>query len=46
MDAAHTWQAKRQPYSEASHVVSGQPSVLAKPAIRVIPVMVRRALLP
>ncbi|MCY1554952.1 hypothetical protein D9M68_915660 [compost metagenome] len=36
-------QAPRQPSSCSSHAVSGQPTVLAKPAIRVMPVMLLRA---
>lgn len=43
---AHTKQAPRHPMLLSSQAVSGQPTVLAKPANRVMPVMVRRAFCP
>jgi hypothetical protein len=36
-------QAERQPNSSRNNALAGQPIVLAKPAIRVIPVMALRA---
>ena len=39
--AAQAKQVSRQPISAAPQAVSGQPTVLAKPAIRVMPVMAR-----
>ena len=36
----------RQPYCASSHEVIGQPTVLAKPAISVMPVIGERAALP
>ena len=44
--AAQTRQVSRQPMVSSPHWVSGQPTVLAKPAIRVMPVIARRALSP
>src|ERR1700694_4431782 len=41
--AAQTAQAPRQPNSSVSSAVAGQPTVLAKPAISVIPVIAPRA---
>jgi hypothetical protein len=39
-------QASRQPYCSSSSADSGQPTVLAKPAISVMPVMLLRESLP
>ncbi len=43
---AHTRHAPRHPMVLTSQAVTGQPTVLAKPANRVMPVMVRRAFWP
>ena len=40
---AHAAQAQRQPSSASKSAVSGQPTVLAKPASSVMPVMAPRA---
>ena len=42
--AAQPRQVPRQPNVSSPHCVSGQPTVLAKPAISVMPVMALRAL--
>jgi hypothetical protein len=44
--AAHTRHISRQPSSAAPQAVSGQPTVLAKPASKVMPVMDERAATP
>ncbi len=41
---AHTKQAPRQPRASIHQAVRGQPTVLANPAMRVMPVMALRAL--
>jgi hypothetical protein len=41
--AAHARHVSRQPSSAAPQAVSGQPTVLAKPASKVMPVMDERA---
>ena len=43
LTAAHPKQAPRQPNAPSSQAESGQPTVLAKPAIKVIPVIALRA---
>ncbi len=43
---AHTRQAPRHPMVASSQAVNGHPTVLAKPANNVMPVMVRRACRP
>ncbi len=44
--AAQAQQAPRHPQCNSIHIDSGHPTVLAKPAIKVIPVMELRAFLP
>ena len=44
--AAHAKQVLRQPIVSSPHAVSGHPTVEAKPAIRVMPVIERRAASP
>ena len=44
--AAHAMHATRQPSAPAIQAVSGQPTVLAKPAMSVMPVMGVRAAWP
>ena len=44
--AAQPQQAPRQPHSDSINADSGQPTVLAKPAISVMPVMALRASAP
>ncbi len=44
--AAQAKQVLRQPMVSSPHAVSGHPTVEAKPAIKVMPVMERRALSP
>lgn len=44
--AAQARQVSRQPMVEMPQAVSGQPTVLAKPAMRVMPVMGLRAAVP
>ena len=43
---AHAAQVPRQPRATSPHAVSGHPTVLAKPAINVMPVMAERAVVP
>jgi hypothetical protein len=44
--AAQAKQVLRQPIVSSPHAVSGHPTVEAKPAIRVMPVIERRAASP